>query len=67
MEPVELAPSYRALRHRRQVADSLDLAMKTKAAASLALLIDTAIESQQQAAEAEPMFGAPGWEAAAKP
>ncbi|WP_294172314.1 hypothetical protein [uncultured Sphingomonas sp.] len=35
------------------MADSLDLAMKTKAAASLALLIDTAIESQQQAAEAE--------------
>ena len=50
---MELAPSYRARRHRQQVRDSIMLAMKTDAPASVALLIDTAIEAQRQAAEAE--------------
>jgi hypothetical protein len=50
---MELAPLYRARRHRRHVADSISLALKAETPNSLALLIDTAIESQQMAHEAE--------------
>lgn len=50
---MELAPAYRVLRHRRQLAQSIDLALKAQAPASVALLIDTAIESQQQAFAAD--------------
>ena len=50
---MELTPQYRARRHRAHVDDSLSLAMKTHQQRSLAMLIDTAIESCRKAAEAE--------------
>lgn len=50
---MELSPHYRARRHRALVNDSLTLAMKTQQQRSLAMLIDTAIESRRKAAEAE--------------
>lgn len=50
---MELSPRYRARRHRALVNDSLTLAMKTQQQRSLAMLIDTAIESRRKAAEAE--------------
>ena len=50
---MELTPRYRAQRHRAHVKDSLTLAMKTQQQRSLAMLIDTAIESRRKAAEAE--------------
>ncbi len=49
---MELAPTYRVLRHQRHAAASLDLAMRTTSPASLALLIDTAVESHRQTCEA---------------
>lgn len=45
---MKLSPKYRAERHRRDAADSVALAMKTHGERSLALLIDTAIESRRQ-------------------
>ncbi len=50
---MELTPRYRARRHRAHVNDSLTLAMKTRQQRSLAMLIDTAIESCRKATEAE--------------
>lgn len=50
---MELSPQYRAARFRQQVRDSLDLALKASNPRSLALLIDTAIESRRQEAAAE--------------
>lgn len=50
---MELSPRYRAERHRAHVHDSLTLAMKTSQPQSLAMLIDTAIESRRMAVEAE--------------
>jgi hypothetical protein len=50
---MELAPTYRAARHRRQAIESLELAMKAHNERSLALLIDTAIESCGKAKQAE--------------
>jgi hypothetical protein len=50
---MELSPRYRARRHRAVANDSLTLAMKTQQQRSLAMLIDTAIESRRKAAEAE--------------
>jgi hypothetical protein len=49
---MELAPRYRAERHRRQARESLALAMEAHEQRSLALLIDTAIESNRLAREA---------------
>lgn len=49
---MELAPTYRALRHQRHAAASIELAMRTESPASLALLIDTAIESLRQTYQA---------------
>jgi len=48
-----LSAKYRAERHRRAANDSLKLAMKTNGERSLALFIDTAIESRRQASAAE--------------
>lgn len=50
---MELTPRYRARRHREHLRDSLTLAMKTAHPRSLAMLIDTAIESRAKAVEAE--------------
>jgi hypothetical protein len=50
---MELAPPYRAKRHRRHASDSIDLAMKSRSPAARALFIDTAIESQEMASEAD--------------
>jgi len=50
---MELSAKYRAERHRREAEDSLRLAMKAHGERALALLIDTAIESRQQAGAAE--------------
>ncbi len=52
---MKLAPKYQAQRYGRQVQDSVTLAMKTRSEQSLALLIDTAIESRakQRLAESE--------------
>ena len=50
---MELAPQYRARRLRQQTRDSISLALKASSAASLALLIDTAIETRRQATAAE--------------
>ncbi|MCW3798293.1 hypothetical protein OMW55_10815 [Sphingomonas sp. BN140010] len=50
---MDLAAKYRAERHRRAAEDSLKLAMRASGEGSLALLIDTAIESRRQARESE--------------
>ncbi len=50
---MELSAKYRAERHRRAAEDSLKLAMRASGERSLALLIDTAIESRRQASAAE--------------
>jgi hypothetical protein len=50
---MELAPRYRAERLRQQVRDAIDLALKATSVASLALLIDTAIETRRAARAAE--------------
>ena len=52
---MELSPRYRAERLRQQVRDAIELALKATSAASLALLIGTAIESWRglKAAEEE--------------
>ncbi|WP_205481109.1 hypothetical protein [Sphingomonas arenae] len=50
---MELSPQYRARRFRTHERDSIELAMKTRQTRSLAMLIDTAIESHQKAVEAE--------------
>lgn len=50
---MELSPQYRARRFRTHERASIELAMKTRQLRSLAMLIDTAIESHQKAVEAE--------------
>ena len=45
---MNLLPEYRARRHRQEAADSLTLAMKATGERSVALLIDTAIESRRR-------------------
>ena len=50
---MELSPTYRARKYREHLRDSLTLAMKTANPRSLAMLIDTAIESRAKAVEAE--------------
>lgn len=50
---MELSPRFRAHRYRAHARDSLTLAMKTAHPRSLAMLIDTAIESRAKALEAE--------------
>lgn len=50
---MELAPRFRAERLRRQVRDSINLALRATSMPSLALLIDTAIETRRAARAAE--------------
>lgn len=49
---MELTPRYKAERHRRIATESVALAMDAQEERSLALLIDTAIESSQLARKA---------------
>jgi len=50
---MELAPAFKARRHRQIVQDSIKLAMDANHAPSASLLIDTAIESARTASGAE--------------
>ena len=57
---MDLSPEYKAERLRQQAADSLSLAMRASHERSLALLIDTAIESRRRERIAREQAGGGG-------